>query len=54
MACADAVAELVDAVRVAGDAALAGVPVAGGQVVQHQLQAVRVAAAALISAASKA
>ena len=39
---ADAVAELGDAVRVAGDAALAGVPVAGRQVVQHQLQAVGV------------
>ncbi|KAF5293272.1 hypothetical protein FQR65_LT20119 [Abscondita terminalis] len=32
-------AELVDAVRVAGDAALARIPVAGGQVVQHDLQA---------------
>jgi hypothetical protein len=37
-----ALAELGLAARVAGDAALAGVPVAGRQIVQHQLQAVRV------------
>ena len=37
---ADAVLEFADAVRVAGDAALAGGPVAGGQVVQHLRQAV--------------
>ena len=47
-------AELVDPVRQAGDAALAGVPVAGRQVVQHQLQAVGVAAAPASSSAGKA
>ena len=40
----DAAAELRDAIGQAGDATLAGVPVAGRQVVQHELQAVRVQA----------
>lgn len=42
----DAGAEFLDPVRVAGDAALAGVPVAGRQVVQDQLKTVVVEAAA--------
>ena len=35
-----AVAKLGDAIRVTADAALAGIPVAGGQVVQHQFELV--------------
>jgi hypothetical protein len=43
-------AELGHAVRVAGNAALAAVPVAGRQVVQHQLQAVGVQQLSISSA----
>jgi hypothetical protein len=41
--------ELADAVRMAGDAALAGVPVARGQVVQHLHQAVASSRSAIAS-----
>jgi hypothetical protein len=46
---ADTFLELADAIRQAGNAAFAGFPVAGGQVVQHELQTVLLQALGQIS-----